>query len=125
VRSVDYKVCSVLSREAPANLYKNRVYPISVFVENMPDSENNAYDDQSHSGRRLRPRGKQRKPFIIEYRLERRTSNGTAHILGLYNWITHSRYTTRSRRDEAYAVLVKKTLSGPPYWKPEYRKRDR
>ena len=85
---------------------------------------NNAYDDQTHSGRRLKPRGKNRKPFVIVCRVKRRVSNGLARTLGLENWWVHSRYTTTARRNHALAVLVRKQQSAPDWWQLEYRKVD-
>lgn len=66
----------------------------------MVDVPNNAYDDQSQSGRRLKIRGKRRKPFAVECRFK-----GLSSFL---DWFTHGRYETESRRDQAYAALVKK-----------------
>lgn len=84
---------------------------------------NNAYDDQTHSGRRLKPRGKQRKPFVIEWRVKYSVSSAFARRLGLRGWWAHSRYTTAARRDQAFAALVKKAPGfGRIQW--EYRKRE-
>jgi hypothetical protein len=64
--------------------------------------------DESVGTRRLKPRGKQRKPFTIEYRTRRKISPNLARFLHLMEWQTHSRYLTPSRRDMAFAALVKK-----------------
>lgn len=84
----------------------------------------NAYDDQTHSGRRMKPRGKQRKPFVIECRIKWRVSSALARRLRLQDWHTHSRYTTAARRDQAYAVLVRKAVD-TSYIRWEYRKLDK
>jgi len=86
--------------------------------------EDNAYDDQSHSGRRLRPRPKSRKRFAIECKLE--VEPGTIMSWGgLDKWWIWGRYLTESRRDQAYAALVKKANSQPG-WRCKwiYRKRN-
>jgi hypothetical protein len=77
---------------------------------------------------RGKPRGKRRKPFAIECR---RVPNPDAALttvmrarLKLKTWWVWGRYETAARRDQAYAALVKKQLSTPPYWwKWEYRKK--
>jgi hypothetical protein len=80
-------------------------------------------DDVPKSGRG-KPRGKQRKPYIIDYRVSRNVSSALARTLKLRDWWIHSRYPTASRRDQAYEALVKKAVKGPSWWQPEYRKRD-
>ena len=105
--------------------YQPRGYQVSNLVKHLTIFSmipNNAYDDQTNSGRRLKPRGKRRKPFAIECRIQRRVTASLARTLGLQDWWVHSRYTTASRRDQAYAALVKKAQSG--WWRPEYRKRN-
>jgi hypothetical protein len=79
--------------------------------------------DEMVGSRRLKPRGKRKKRFVIESRITRETTTALVTFMGLDNWWVHSRYTTRARRDQAYAVLVKKSHNDR-YWKPEYRKRD-
>jgi len=65
--------------------------------------------------KRNNPRRKRKKPFVIESRLP------NSIVIG--DWWTHGRYDTESRRDEAYAVLVKKVdNSSYPWNKMEYRK---
>jgi hypothetical protein len=81
-------------------------------------------DDEPVGSRRLKPRGKRKKPWAIECRIKRHVSNGLARDLGLWDWWLHSRYTTRARRDQALAALVKKVPSQPFFWKLEYRIRD-
>lgn len=81
---------------------------------------NNAYDDQTDNGRRLKPKGKRRRPFIIEYRLSIRNPE---MFFRWTNWSTYTRYETENRRDQAYTALVKKA-ENHTFWKSEYRKRD-
>ena len=81
-------------------------------------------DEFPQGARRVKPRGKRRKPWVIETRVQRHVSNGLARDLGLWDWWIHSRYTTRARRDQAYATMVKRMPSQPYWWKLEYRKRD-
>ena len=72
--------------------------------------------DEPVGSKRLKPRGKRRKPFAIEWRNTR--------WKWFRDWSVYSRYTTAARRDQAYAVLVKK--EGSHGWGPswEFRKRD-
>ena len=85
-------------------------------------------EDEPHARGRFKPHGKRRKPWVIESRIKRHVSNSLAHTLGLCDWSVHTRYTTKARRDQAYATLVKKAISFkqlPRYWwQWEYRKRD-
>lgn len=85
-------------------------------------------DDGPVGSRRLKPRGKQKKPWVIEWRIKCRGPGFVARVFGLRDWSVYSRYTTESRRDQALAVLVKKTERDRNYapWHsfPEYRKRD-
>lgn len=75
----------------------------------------NEYDNQSQSGRRIKPHGKRRKHYTIECRWARElygdALDSIASVCGLYNWWVYSRYTTKDRRDQAYAALVKKSLN--------------
>ena len=84
--------------------------------------------DEIVGSKRMKPRGKRKKPYGIECRLKRSVSAGLARTLGLQNWWMHSRYTTRARRDQALAVLVKKAendgLAARYNWQTEYRKVD-
>lgn len=79
--------------------------------------------------RRGKTRGKARKPFAIESRLVH-DPDASRHCvmrqLGLGEWWVCRRYTTATRRDQAYAALVKKEAAGRlPRWAHwEYRKRD-
>ncbi len=80
--------------------------------------EPNAYEDETHSGRRLKPRGKRDKPFMIETRCVR--PNPSAFMRSWHEWHLYRRYETEARRDQAYATLVKKARTGwDQYW--EYR----
>lgn len=92
----------------------------------MPDNLANfgIRDDEPVGSRRLKPRGKRRKPFAIEARVPRRVTSSLATTLGLRDWWVHSRYTTRARRDQAYAALVRREPQSPGYWRREWRKRD-
>lgn len=73
-----------------------------------------------------KPRGKRRKPWAIEWRIQQKA--GLARTLRLNNWSVYTRYLTEARRDQAYAALVKKTKNdywGQRFgWITEYRKRD-
>jgi hypothetical protein len=81
-------------------------------------------NDETAGSRRLKPRGKQRKPWVIECRIQRHVSNGLARTLGLQDWWVHGRYSTKNRRDQAYAAVVKKEDTAPRYWRREWRKVD-
>ena len=93
---------------------------------NPTDPIPGAYDDQTNSGRRMKPRGKRRKRFAIEARYITLRKNSILNRLTRFTcgWYTHSRYATESSRDQAYAALVKKeeraSLPGWGRWK--YRK---
>lgn len=77
-------------------------------------NDKNAYEDETHSGRRMKPRGKRRKSYVIETRYlpppERRIPFFDCR--GMYDWHTYHRYETESRRNQAYAALVKKAQNG-------------
>lgn len=77
--------------------------------------------DETVGSRRLKPRGKRRKPWVIESRLRRAVTPGLAFMLRLKDWSVYNRYTTKARRDQAYAALVKKPIAT---WGWEFRKRD-
>jgi hypothetical protein len=119
--------------EVPENLMKHRhFHSIPVFHCTVKFMDNlNIYgipDDEPRPSRG-KPRGKRRKPFAIECRLVPNPNTDSSTVmrarLGLRTWWTWGRYETATRRDQAYAALVKKQLSTPPYWwKWEYRKRD-
>ncbi len=85
-------------------------------------------DDEPRPGRG-KARGGQRKPFALEFRMVR-DPNAPTHSAVIWirmgTWGVWGRYTTASRRDQAYAALVKKEASNPfPSWCHwEYRKRD-
>lgn len=86
-------------------------------------------DDEPHARGRARPRGRQRKLFAIEGRNvypEDASTNCVFRALGLGEWWVHGRYETASRRDQAYAALVRReAASRIPRWGCwEYRKRD-
>ncbi len=102
-----------------------RLLPLSHIVSIMDNLNiKGIRDDEPHARGKARPRGKVRKLFVLESRIERHVSDGLAKTLGLWDWWVHSRYTTRARRDQAHAALVKKVPSQPAYWKLEYRTRD-
>lgn len=85
-------------------------------------------DDEPVGSRRMKPKGKRKKPWAIEWRIKRHVSNGLARTLGLRGWMVYNRYTTEFRRDQALAALVKKAegdaLAARYHWKQEYRKLD-
>lgn len=89
----------------------------------MPDNLANfgLRDDEPVGSRRMKPKGKRRKTWVIEYRVPRRVSHGLAFMLRLRDWGVHSKYETKNRRDQAYAALVKKPMV---QWGWEYRKVD-
>lgn len=72
-------------------------------------------DDEPHARGRAHPHGKRRKPFALECRL---VHDPDAHpncifsTLSLGEWWVWRRYTTASRRDQAYATLVRKEEAG-------------
>ena len=79
--------------------------------------------------RRGKVRGKARKPFAIESRIaydENVCMNSGLRILDSGEWGTWGRYETASRRDQAYAALVKREAANRlPCWGSwEYKKRD-
>ncbi len=85
--------------------------------------DKNAYEDETHSGRRMKPRGKRRKPYTIEWRAV--SKPGIQIWSSLTEWTVYNRYETESRRNQAYAVLVRKEANiaqrfGSFWW--EYRK---
>ncbi len=81
--------------------------------------------DEPKQGRRLKPRGKVRKSFTIEYRFLIPKRSILRWQLNLEKWGTWGRYTTAARRDQAYAFMVKKEKDRLPSWgRWEYRKRD-
>ena len=72
-------------------------------------------------------RGKARKPFAIEARLALKPHTPKKSVfwqLGLKKWWVWGRYKTASRRDQAYAALVKREeRDRHKYWGHwEYRK---
>lgn len=85
-------------------------------------------DDEPTGSRRLKPRGKQRKPWVIEWRIEHHVSNTLARMLRLTSWSTYNRYATESRRDQALAFMVKRAERDDNrirwHWNHQYRKRD-
>ena len=84
----------------------------------------NAYDDETDSGRRLKPRGKRRKRFVIQFRFSYSPKNMFFPILA--GWHTYSRYATEAARDQALAVLVNKEQNSAYWWtKRDFRKLDR
>ncbi len=93
----------------------------------MPDNLNIKgieSDEFPQGARRIKARGKRRKPWGIEWRIERHVSNSLAENLGLYGWSVYNRYTTKARRDQAYAALVKKDATsrlGRSWWQREFR----
>ena len=80
--------------------------------------------DTSHG--KFKPRGKQKKPYIVESRIDPpKDPRSVFHSLGLQTWWVHGRYTTAARRDQAYASLVKKERNSRSDWASwEYRKVD-
>jgi hypothetical protein len=86
-------------------------------------------DDEPHVRGRIRPRGKKRKPFVIESRIvypDDIPRHSIFPALGLNDWSVHCRYHTESARDQAYAAMVKKenTARIPRWGYWEFRKRD-
>lgn len=83
-------------------------------------------DDTAKGGRQRKNRG--RKAFVLQarYVYKRRAlhSPGLGWLFRrLQNWYTHSRYSTESARDEAYAAMVKKARSLDDHIsRQEYRK---
>lgn len=74
--------------------------------------DENAYEDETHSGRRMKTRGKRRKPYVIEWRFVSDRKNSVFAQMGMDKWHIYNRYETESRRNQAYAVLVKKAKTG-------------
>ncbi len=79
--------------------------------------------------RRGKTRGKVRKPFALECRMAPSPDAPKRSVLrqlNLKKWWVWGRYTTSSRRDQAYAALVKREAASTwPRWSHwEYRKRD-
>lgn len=74
----------------------------------------NAYDDQTDSGRRLKPRGKRRKRFVIEFCFS--SPRDKMFFPSLAGWHTYSRYASQAARDQAFAALVKKEKYSPSRW---------
>ena len=91
-------------------------------------NDENAYEDQTNSGRRMKSRGKHRKRFVIEVRYILLRTNTFLNRLARYDggWHVYSRYATESSRDQAYTALVKKEAlerAGLPGWAAaRYRK---
>lgn len=86
-------------------------------------------EDEPHERGRAHPHGKHRKTFVVESRIvypENEHPNSVFRTLGLGGWWVHGRYATASRRDQAYAALVKKeATSRIPRWGHwEFRKRN-
>lgn len=81
---------------------------------NPTDPIPGAYDDQLHSGRRMKPRGKRRKRFTIEVRYILLRKNTFLNRLSRYDggWHVYGRYATESSRDQALAAMVKKEKRG-------------
>ena len=86
-------------------------------------------DDEPRKRGRAHPRGKRPKPFVVEGRIvypENEHPNSDFRTLGLGEWWVHGRYETASRRDQAYAAMVKKEATSRiprwGYW--AFRKRD-
>jgi hypothetical protein len=75
-----------------------------------------------------RRRGKKcrsRKLFAIESRYRPDDRRSVFRCLNLYSWWVHGHYETASRRDQAYAALVKKEKNARrPWGRITYRKRD-
>lgn len=71
-------------------------------------------DDQTNSGRRMKPRGKRRKRFTIEVRYILLRKNTILDRLTRFDggWHVYSRYATESSRDQALAAMVKKEKRG-------------
>jgi len=85
-------------------------------------------DDQTNSGRRMKPRGRRRKRFTIEVRYILLKKNTILDRLARYDggWHVHSRYRTESSRDQALASMVKKEDNGrlPGWASARYRRAD-
>lgn len=68
---------------------------------------------------RHKPKGKQNKPWLIEWRIDAppvRTKDSVFYQLSLGGWSVWGRYTTAARREQAYASLVKKNNNPYPFW---------
>ncbi len=79
--------------------------------------------------RRGKVRGTARKPFAVECRIvypKDAPRDCVFRTLGLGGWWVHGRYESASRRDQAYAALVKKEDANrlPNWGHWEFRKRD-
>lgn len=92
----------------------------------MPTQGDPAYDDTAFEGRRLKPRGKRRKPFAIEHRLvlhpEHPRYGYDSWWRDMEKWRTWSKYETEARRDQAIENLSKKEMPGQYRFHYEYRK---
>lgn len=84
----------------------------------------NPYEEEDlvNIGRRLKPKGKRRRLFVIEIRYPEINGSRFPRFMG--RWHTWKSYETKTRRDQAFAALVKKTSWGG-LLKVEYRKVDR
>jgi hypothetical protein len=71
-------------------------------------------DDEIRSSRKSK--GGKAKPWKIESRMQHSVASGLARTLGFRDWWTSGRYTTRARRDQALAALVKKEDSYIQTW---------
>ncbi len=96
---------------------------------NFMDNLNIKGIEDDNPRRRGKTRGKARRPFAIEARLVHDPDAPSILVsrqLGLGKWWVRGRYTTSSRRDQAYAALVKKEASShiPRWARWEFRKRD-
>ncbi len=96
----------------------------SIFMDNL----NIKGIESDVSPGKFKARGKRRKPYIIESRLtgaEGLHPRNVFHSLKLEAWWVRSRYTTATRRDQAYAALVKKERNSYVNWANwHYRKVD-
>ncbi len=90
----------------------------------MDNIANKGVESDTSRGPHRKPRGKQKKPWIIEWKI-RPPKHSVFQYVGLFGWSAWSRYATAARRDQAYAVLVKK-MAANPWWAADtkYRKVD-
>jgi len=102
--------------------------PLSATVEirgtvKMDNLAIKGVESDASRGKRVKPRGKQRKPFVIEYMIQS-PRKSVLNSFGFGKWGVWARYRTAAARDQAYAALVKKEANSPHWWSTwKYRKR--
>ena len=77
---------------------------------------------------RHQPKGKQKKPYLIEWRMvPPPNKKSIVYHFRFFKWSLWGRYTTAARRDQAYASLVRKEENmklGPLWGRSLFRKVD-